>query len=210
MSLPQEKSYDPKNFIWKVVARRLYRNLRSESLEQSICQDIDQWDPYKVIIDHSGLGAMLSDLLTGRYMSKIWPVDITAANKTRMAWDFLAMVDTGRWIEYKGDEMNLLRSEFQPGKEPYEILKDPELLQQMFFRELRACRMEPAGTGLTVRWGVKDGTRDHATGRILHDDLVMSAALSVFEEGSLPIYYDDDAWLKRWQSAQEAARRRFG
>ena len=194
VSLPDGKDYDPKNFVWKVIGRRLYRNLRAEHLEKEICCDIDLWHPAKVIIDHSGLGAMLSDILVSKYKSRIQPVDITAQNKTKMAWDFLAMVDTGRWIEHKGDEINILKSGFVPGKEPYEVLKEPELLQQMFYRELRACRIEPTGNSANVRWGVKDGTRDHATGRILHDDLVMSAAMSVFENGSLPLrrIEDDD------------------
>ena len=66
----------------------------------------------------------------------------------------------------------------------------------MFFRELRACRMEPMLNQQTVRWGVKDGTRDHVTGRLLHDDLVMSAALAVFEDGVLPVVNDDEEWLE--------------
>ena len=196
VSIPDGKVFDPKNYIWKVVGRRLYRNLRAEQLEAQICQDIDLWDPYRIIIDHSGLGAMLTDMLTGRYKTKVLPIDITAANKTRMAWEFIAMIDNGRWQEYRGDELNVLQSTFTPGKEAYEILKEPELLQQMFFRELRACRMEPMLNQQTVRWGVKDGTRDHVTGRLLHDDLVMSAALAVFEEGVLPVINDDDGWLE--------------
>ena len=194
VSLPDGKEYDAKNFVWKVVARRLYRNLRAEMLEERICQDIDHWRASHIIVDHSGLGAMLSDMLVSKYKTKVIPIDITGANKSKMAWDFLAMVDTGRWQEHKGDEINVLKSGFVPGREPYEILKEPELLQQMFFRELRGCRMEPTGNPSNVRWGVKDGTRDHASGRILHDDLVMSAAMSVFENGSLPLrrIEDDD------------------
>ena len=133
------------------------------------------------------MGAMLSDILIGKYKRKVYPIDITAPNKTKMAWDFLSMVDTGRWVEYKGNEMEVLQSGFTPGTDRYEMLKEPELLQQMFFRELRACRIEPTGNGMNVRWGVKDGTRDHATGRMIHDDLVMSAAMAVFESGNLPI-----------------------
>ncbi len=194
VSLPDGKEYNAKNFVWKVVARRLYRNLRTEMLEERICQDIDHLRASHIIVDHSGLGAMLSDMLVSKYKSKVIPIDITGANKSKMAWDFLAMVDTGRWQEHKGDEINVLKSGFVPGREPYEILKEPELLQQMFFRELRGCRMEPTGNPSNVRWGVKDGTRDHATGRILHDDLVMSAALAVFENGNLPLrtIEDDD------------------
>ena len=187
VTLPEDKAYAPKNFVWNVVARRLYRNLPADRLELEICREVECWDPRKIILDHSGLGAMLSGVLSARYPHKCRPVDITVTNKTKMAWDFLAMVDTGRWREYRSDEMEIMRSGFVPGKEPYEILKDPALLQQMYFRELRACRIEPIGTTMSVRWGVRDGTRDIATGRLIHDDLVMSAAMAVFEEGDLPI-----------------------
>lgn len=187
VSLPKEQAYDPKNFVWKVVGRRLYRNMRTELLKNEIFREIDIWNPFKIIIDHSGMGAMLSGILMSQYKSKVFPVDITMANKTKMAWDFLAMIDTGRWQEYKCISEDILSSDFKPGMDCYELLREPELLQQMFFRELRACRIEPTGSELNVRWGVRDGARDPATGRILHDDLVMSAALAVFESGNLPI-----------------------
>ena len=187
-----------------MVARRLYRNTRNELLEKDICAEIDLWKPLKIIIDHSGMGAMLSDILTGKYRNKVVPIDITAANKTKMAWDFLAMVDTGRWIEHKGNDLEVLKSGFVPGKDRHEMLKEPELLQQMFFRELRACRIEPTGNEANVRWGVKDGTRDHATGRMLHDDLVMSAAMAVFEDGSLPLCNTQaaEAWAANYREIQ--------
>ncbi|MBQ6341773.1 MAG: hypothetical protein IJI41_01485 [Anaerolineaceae bacterium] len=205
VTLPEGKDYDAKNFVWKVVGRRLFRNLPSEMLQENICQEIDLWDPRKIIIDHSGLGAMLCDVLSVKYKSKVYPVDITAANKTKMAWDFLAMVDTGRWIEHQGDEINVLKSKFEPGKERYEILREPELLQQMFYRELRACRIEPTGNPANVRWGVKEGTRDLATGRVLHDDLVMSAAMAVFENGSLSVHNSSD--FERWAKHMDEIKR---
>ena len=196
--LPEGESYDPKNFVWKVAARRLYRNLPSDRLEKELCREAETWDPLKIILDHSGLGSMISGFLGSRYPKKCVPVDITAANKTKMAWDFLAMVNTGRWQEYRSDELRIPSSGFCPGRDACEVLQDPDVLQQMFFRELRACRMEPAGNGLTVRWGVREGTRDQATGRVIHDDLVMSAALSVFENGSLPISRELPEWDPGW------------
>ena len=216
--LPNGKKYDPKNFVWKVVNRRLFRNVPSDLLEKEICGDIDIWKPRRIFIDHSGLGAMLSDILVTKYKTRVCPIDITAANKTKMAWDFLAMVDTGRWLEHKGNEIDVLKSGFKPGKERYEILKEPELLQQMFYRELRACRIEPTGNSSNVSWGVKDGTRDQATGRYLHDDLVMSAAMAVFENGKLNVrndlshdgLIDQIKFVQQLQAEQERKRRYFG
>ena len=215
--LPDGKKYDAKNFVWKVVNRRLFRNVPSDLLEKEICGDIDMWKPRRIFIDHSGLGAMLSDILVTKYKTRVCPIDITAANKTKMAWDFLAMVDTGRWLEHKGNEIDVLKSGFKPGKERYEILKEPELLQQMFYRELRACRIEPTGNPSNVSWGVKDGTRDQATGRYLHDDLVMSAAMAVFENGKLNVrndlshdgLIDQIKFVQQLQAEQERKRRYF-
>ena len=215
--LPNGKKYDAKNFVWKVVNRRLFRNVPTDLLEKENCGDIDLWKPRRIFIDHSGLGAMLSDILVTKYKTKVCPIDITAANKTKMAWDFLAMVDTGRWLEHKGNEIDVLKSGFKPGKERYEILKEPELLQQMFYRELRACRIEPTGNPSNVSWGVKDGTRDQVTGRYLHDDLVMSAAMSVFENGKLNVRNDlshdsliDQIKLAQELQKQQERKRRFG
>ena len=196
VSLPEDRAYDPQNFVWKAAARRLYRNVPSDMLEKAICAEVEHWDPRRIILDHSGLGSMLSGILSSSYPHKCFPIDITAQNKTKMAWDFLAMVSSGRWQEYRGDELISPDSGFVPGRERYEIIKDPSLLQQMFYRELRACRLEPAGNGMTVRWGVKDGTRDPSCGRLIHDDLVMSAALCVFENGSLPIGRMIPEWIE--------------
>ncbi len=196
VSLPEDKAYDPGNFIWKAVSRRLYRNVPSEMLEKAVCAEADRWDPLRIILDHSGLGSMLSGVLSARYPHKCRPVDITSGNKTKMAWDFLAMVNGGRWQEYRCTDPVLSGSGFVPGRERYEIITDPMLLQKMFFTELRACRLEPTGSGMTVRWGVKDGTRDPADGRLIHDDLVMSAALCVFEDGSLPVGRTVPEWVE--------------
>ena len=150
VSLPEDKAHDKKNFVWKVVARRLYRNTRNELLEKDICAEIDLWKPLKIIIDHSGMGAMLSDILTGKYRNKVVPIDITAANKTKMAWDFLAMVDTGRWIEHKGNDLEVLKSGFVPGKDRHEILKEPELLHRMPFCRCAVRKRHCRGCGRTI------------------------------------------------------------
>ena len=144
-----------------------------------------------------------ANAMVTKYKNRVTPIDITAANKTKMVWDFLAMLDTGNWQEHKGDEINVLKSSFMPGKEPYEILMEPELLQQMFYRELRGCRIEPTGKQSNVRWGVKDGTRNHTTGRILHDDLVMSAALAVFETSTLPIRNHIEGLTEHYEKLQK-------
>ena len=203
VTLPPGVTPDPKSYIWNVAARRYYRNLPAEKLEEYITHEVEHWNPRRIILDHSGLGCMLSNFLSRKYPHICFAWDITPANKTRMAWEFLSMIDSGRWREYHVDELAAQQSLFKPGKDHYEVLSDPALLQQMFTRELRACRMEPSGNGMTVRWGVKDGTRDKESGRYLHDDLVMSAALSVFLEGDLGNYQMTEEEIKYYQEEEE-------
>ena len=174
-----------KGAVWKVAARRFYRNLPADLLEAELVREIEAWGPARIALDHTGLGCMLSDFLSRKYPHLCRTYDITASVKSEMAWGFISMVNAGRWQEYRADEAGAGKApEFDPKRDRYEVLDDPALL---FFRELRACRMDPGLTPGQVRWGVPEGTRDPGTGRTIHDDLVMSAALAVFDENDLPL-----------------------
>ena len=51
-------------------------------------------------------------------------------------------------------------------------------LRQEFFRQLEFCEYEiQTGPDKKMKWGVDNNTRDPHTGEIVHDDLVLSAAL---------------------------------
>jgi hypothetical protein len=51
-------------------------------------------------------------------------------------------------------------------------------------RQLELCQMEILpGPGKLMRWGVPDGSRDPRSGELVHDDLVISAALCARLEG---------------------------
>ena len=198
VSLPKDaegREIWEKGAVWKVAARRYYRNLPADLLEAELTREIEFWAPARVALDHTGLGCMLSDYLSRKYPGICRTYDITASAKSEMAWNFLSMVNTGRWQEYRTDEAGTGSVPgFDPKRDRYEVLSDPALLQRMFFRELRACRMEPGLNPGLVRWGVPDGTRDPGTGRCIHDDLVMSAALAVFDENDLPLNRTLPVW----------------
>ena len=198
VALPQDaegRELWEKGPVWKVIARRYYRNLPADLLKAELTREIEFWDPARVALDHTGLGCMLSDYLCRKYPGICRTYDITASAKSEMAWNFLAMVNTGRWQEYRIDVAEAGSvPDADPKRDRYEVLSDPALLQRMFFRELRACRMETGANPGLVRWGVPNGTRDPGTGRCIHDDLVMSAALAVFDENDLPMNRTLPAW----------------
>ena len=57
-------------------------------------------------------------------------------------------------------------------------------MAQLFFQQLAFCQYEVLpGPEKRMRWGVPDGTRDPQTGGLVHDDLVLSAALSAVLDG---------------------------
>ena len=57
-------------------------------------------------------------------------------------------------------------------------------LQALFWRQVEACQYHVADSpGRLMSWSVPDGTSDPLTGEPLHDDLLISAALSAVLDG---------------------------
>ncbi|HEX9107332.1 MAG TPA: hypothetical protein VF832_08885, partial [Longimicrobiales bacterium] len=91
------------------------------------------------------------------------PFVFSAASKSKLGWDFLAVCDTGRFQDYRPG----LGAE---GEE--------------FWRQVEQCQYSVReGPGRLMSWGVPDGTRDPQTGALAHDDLLVSAALCALLDG---------------------------
>jgi muconolactone delta-isomerase len=72
-------------------------------------------------------------------------------------------------------------------------------LQTEFFRQLEYCQYEIVpGPQKQIRWSVPDGTRDPASGDLIHDDLMISAAMLSL--------LDDQPWSITGQSEIIKAR----
>jgi hypothetical protein len=100
---------------------------------------------------------------------KRFPFAFTSKSKSDLGWRFLSIIETGRFKDYapshgeRSEAISLL-TEFQLA--------------------LEFCQMEILpGPQKTMRWGVPDGARDPATGDVLHDDLLISAALCAILDG---------------------------
>lgn len=90
------------------------------------------------------------------------PFLFNSATKSKLGWDFLAVVETGRFKDHSHESSRVI----------------PE--QEDFSRQLTASQMEiSVGPNRSMKWGVPDSTRDESTGNLIHDDLVTSAALCV-------------------------------
>ncbi len=83
----------------------------------------------------------------------------TSSSKSKLGWDFIGIIETGRFKEYT------------PANSTF--------IEQLGFTSLE---VQP-GPGHLIKWSVPDGTRNPATGELVHDDLVLSAALVAVLDG---------------------------
>ena len=120
------------------------------------------WRASVVVVDATGVGAGLASFLAGALGDRrggrtipVIPFVFTQASKSALGWDFLALIDGGRFKEYADDA---------------------EALTRLFRAQLEATTYEtPTGPGKLLRWSVPAGRG--------HDDLVMSAALAATLDG---------------------------
>lgn len=112
----------------------------------------EKWTPQYIVIDATGVGEGLWALMDKAFPARVIPIKFTQQTKSEIGYSYLAIIETGRLRDCcPTDETRIQYSKCQS-----EILPGP---------------------AHTMRWGVKDGTRD-ANGQLVHDDIVVSDALT--------------------------------
>ncbi len=139
---------------YRVMGRRQWLGVKHTSLYAQLLALAESWQARYLIVDATGVGAGLASFLGKALPGKLLAVTFSQAVKSQLGWGFLEIVESGRWREY--------------------VPFDEELLEQ-----LQHCEYEiQRGPGKIMRWGVPDRTRSLASGELVHDDLVLSAALA--------------------------------
>ncbi len=147
---------------YKVVMRFAWTGVKHSTLYSTIVGLADLWQPVKIIIDATGVGAGVSNFLVDRLGTKVLPFEFSSVSKSDLGWALISVIETGRF------------KDFYP--------QDEE-----FVRQLEYCQyVIKDGPGKIMQWSVPDGTRDVATGDLVHDDYVLSAALIAL--------LDDETW----------------
>jgi hypothetical protein len=138
---------------YKVVMRRMWTG-KSQTYQYSQIKSLaETWLPRFIAIDATGIGAGLSSFLEKTFPGKVLPFVFNSSSKSKLGWDFIGIIETGRFKEYAP--------------------ADPLFIEQLSFTMLE---VQP-GPAHLIKWSVPDGTRNPATGELVHDDLVLSAAL---------------------------------
>ena len=156
---------------YQVVARHQWTGIKHSSLFSRLTALIDLWQPTWLIIDATGVGQTLASFLLDRYPTITLPFVFTSASKSALGWNFITLIETGRYKEYQPDNSPLFQGGAAGGS-------DAGSLQGDFWTQVENCQYDILdGPGRLMRWGVPDGTRDPRSGDLVHDDLLISAAL---------------------------------
>ena len=140
---------------YRAVHRRLWVGDKHTDIYAELKQYADLWQPRRIVVDATGVGAGLASFLDKAYPAQVVPLIFTRKSKSDLGWNFLAIIETGRYKEYRKKDK----------------------LQLLFWEQCKATRMEIVpGPERRVKWSVPDGARD-SRGELLHDDLIVSAAM---------------------------------
>jgi hypothetical protein len=149
---------------YRVIDRRLWTGVKHTALYRQLLSLAEGWRPIYLVIDATGVGAGLTSFLDKALPGRVLPYEFNARTKSDLGWKFLAVIETGRYKDYQNpagwDEADL------------------------FWKQVENCQSEIVpGPDRKMKWGVPDSLRDPATGQLLHDDLLLSAALCAVLDG---------------------------
>jgi hypothetical protein len=151
---------------YRCVQRRQWVGVRHTLLYAELRALAEHWRARYLVADATGVGAGLAAFLERALPGKVIPFLFNSASKSQLGWDFLAVADGGRWKEAREDTSGAAG------------------LAAVFRQQLAFCQFEILpGPEKRMRWGVPDGTRDPASGELVHDDLLISAALCTRLDG---------------------------
>jgi hypothetical protein len=152
-TLPADEKGAP---TYRVMARYNWIGVKHTRLYNTLRELISRWNAQYVATDATGVGAGLASFLDKAFPGKLIPFQFTQQSKSKLGWGFLAIVETGR----------------------YQDNSDRHALNKRFWQQIRYTQHQVSeGPGKLLKWSVPDGTRDEVTGDLVHDDLVISAAL---------------------------------
>lgn len=152
--------------VYRVVERLLWTGVRHTALYARLIALFEHWRARWLVVDATGVGAGLASFLEQALPGRVIPFVFNAATKSKLGWDFINLVEEGRFKDYAEDTQGA----DSPGA--------------LFQRQVEACQSSlDAGPGGRMRWGVPEGARDPLNGERLHDDLLLSAALCSLLDG---------------------------
>lgn len=168
--------------IYRVVNRQLWQGERHSTLYARLLHLADLWQPEKIVVDASGVGAGVGSFLRDKLGERVITLQFTRQLKSRLGWGFLAVVDTGRFQDFSARSAP---DQWSANPLLGQMAAEQDRLQALFYRQLAGLQAEVSpGPERLLKWSVPEGARD-PEGVLLHDDLVLSAAMvAILDEQS--------------------------
>ena len=168
--------------IYRVVNRQLWQGERHSTLYARLLRLADLWQPEKIVVDASGVGAGVGSFLRDKLGERVIMLQFTRQSKSRLGWGFLAVVDTGRFQDFSARSAP---DQWSANPLLGQMAAEQDRLQALFYRQLAGVQAEVSpGPERLLKWSVPEGARD-SEGGLLHDDLVLSAAMvAILDEQS--------------------------
>ncbi len=159
---------------YEIVYRQSWVGVKHTDLYGQVLSLVATWQVKHIVCDATGVGAGFTSFLARRFGEKVIPFTFNSRTKSDLGWSFLALVDTGRLKTYAPDPAT------------YDSLNQ---LHDLFFLQLQNTQYEIVpGPDKKIKWSVPEGARDLSSGDLIHDDLIISAALlSVLDQQSWSI-----------------------
>jgi hypothetical protein len=138
---------------YKTVYRKEWIGVKHSTLYGEIKAIAELFEIRFLVVDATGVGAGICSFLSAALGEKVIPFDFNMSTKSSLLWDFLGIIDSGRFKEHADSSPT-------------------------FWEQVSMCEFEILpGPQKRVKWGVPDGTRSPNSGELVHDDLLISAAL---------------------------------
>ena len=154
---------------YKVVQRREWVGVKHATLYGAIKAMAELFAVRYLVVDCTGVGAGLTSFLSASLGDKVVPFEFNVRTKSDLLWDFLGIIDSGRYKDCAAEGV---------GQALLPDIDQQAAESETFWNQIQFCEFEILpGPQKRVRWGVPDGRRDPATGDLVHDDLLISAAL---------------------------------
>lgn len=143
---------------YRTVDRKLWLGTKHTALHGQLLALARHWHAIWIVVDATGIGAGLASFLTKALGEKIIPVIFSSKVKSDLGWDFLGIVETGRYRDYADDQ-------------------EPDTRQ--FWYEVKNCQYEVSDRpGQAMKWGNWETPGYDGLIARGHDDLIISAALT--------------------------------
>lgn len=143
---------------YRIFDRELRLGTKHSTLYGHILALARHWHALWVVVDATGVGAGLASFLVKALGEKVIPVEFTPNVKSDIGWDFLSIVETGRYQDYAHDQ---------------------EQDTRQFWYEVEKCQYEiRPGPQKRMAWGVWEAPGYDGLIARGHDDLLIASALT--------------------------------